>query len=241
MNPLQVKIEVYEGPLDLLLHLVKKNQVDIYDIPIALITEQYLEYLRFMKSLNIDLASEYLLMAATLVHIKSRMLLTSPEDEEKDPRAEITQALLDYVKVKDMAQMLESQEILHRDVFVRHDIEEIVGEENFVFPTLFDLLDALKNVLETSKLTETVTSTAESIKLEEKMAEIYSLLQKEKEILFEKFFLTARTKAEVVVTFVAILHLAKEGLILLYQTSPFAPIHLKLVTEPPKQRHLQVV
>jgi segregation and condensation protein A len=241
MDQLQVKIEVYEGPLDLLLHLVKKNQVDIYDIPIALITEQYLEYLRFMKSLNIDLASEYLLMAATLVHIKSRMLLASPEDEEEDPRAEITQALLDYIKVKDMTQMLESQEILHRDVFVRHDIEEIVGEENFVFPTLFDLLDALKNVLETSKLTETVTSTAESIKLEEKMAEIYSLLQKEKEILFEKFFLTARTKAEVVVTFVAILHLAKEGLILLYQTSPFAPIHLKLVTEPPKQRHLQVV
>ena len=241
MDQLQVKIEVYEGPLDLLLHLVKKNQVDIYDIPIALITEQYLEYLRFMKSLNIDLASEYLLMAATLVHIKSRMLLASPEDEEEDPRAEITQALLDYIKVKDMAQMLESQEILHRDVFVRHDIEEIVGEENFVFPTLFDLLDALKNVLETSKLTETVTSTAESIKLEEKMAEIYSLLQKEKEILFEKFFLTARTKAEVVVTFVAILHLAKEGFILLYQTSPFAPIHLKLVTEPPKQRHLQVV
>jgi segregation and condensation protein A len=242
MDPLQVKIEVYEGPLDLLLHLVKKNQVDIYDIPIALITEQYLEYLRFMRSLNIDLASEYLLMAATLVHIKSRMLLTSPEDEEKDPRAEITQALLDYVKVKDMAQMLESQEILHRDVFVRHDIEEIVGEENFVFPTLFDLLDALKNVIEASKLTEAVPpSTAEPIKLEEKMAEIYNLLQKEKEILFEKFFLTARTKAEVVVTFVAILHLAKEGLIILYQTSPFAPIHLKLVTEPPKQRHLQVV
>ena len=241
MDQLQVIIEVYEGPLDLLLHLVKKNQVDMYDIPIALITEQYLEYLRFMKSLNIDLASEYLLMAATLVHIKSRMLLASPEDEEEDPRAESTQALLDYIKVKDMAQMLESQEILHRDVFVRHDIEEIVGEENFVFPTLFDLLDALKNVLETSKLTETVTSTAESIKLEEKMAEIYSLLQKEKEILFEKFFLTARTKAEVVVTFVAILHLAKEGFILLYQTSPFAPIHLKLVTEPPKQRHLQVV
>ncbi len=241
MDPLQVKIEVYEGPLDLLLHLVKKNQVDIYDIPIALITEQYLEYLRFMKSLNIDLASEYLLMAATLVHIKSRMLLASPEDEEEDPRAEITQALLDYVKVKDMAHMLENQEILHRDVFVRHHIEEIVGEENFVFPTLFDLLDALKHIMEASKLTEAVTSTAESIKLEEKMAEIYDLLQKEQEILFDKLFLSARTKAEVVVTFVAILHLAKEGLIILYQTSPFAPIHLKLVTEPPKQRHLQVV
>ncbi len=241
MDPLQVKIEVYEGPLDLLLHLVKKNQVDIYDIPIALITEQYLEYLRFMRSLNIDLASEYLLMAATLVHIKSRMLLASPEDEEEDPRAEITQALLDYVKVKDMAHMLENQEILHRDVFVRHHIEEIVGEENFVFPTLFDLLDALKHIMEAYKLTEAVTSTAESIKLEEKMAEIYDLLQKEQEILFDKLFLSARTKAEVVVTFVAILHLAKEGLIILYQTSPFAPIHLKLVTEPPKQRHLQVV
>ncbi len=234
MTPLNVKIEVFEGPLDLLLHLVRKNEVDIYDIPIALITEQYLEYLRFMKSLNIDLASEYLVMAATLVHIKSRMLLASPQDEE-DPREEIAQALLDYIKVKDMSQVLEEREILHRDVFVRHDIEEIVGEESFVFPTLFDLLDALRNVMESQRLSEAVSSTAEPIKLEEKMAEIHSFLQAEREVLFDKLFLTVSSRAEAVVTFVAILHLAKEGVIIFYQTSSKSPIWIKLVVVPPPQ------
>jgi len=239
MEPLQIKLEFFEGPLDLLLHLVKKHQVDIYDIPIALITEQYLDYLRFMKSLNIDLASEYLLMAATLVHIKSRMLLASPEEE--DPREEITQALLDYMKVKDMAEVLEQRQILHRDVFVRYGIEEIIGEETFVFPTIFDLLDAFRQVLEAAKLAEIVPEEIEPINLEEKIKEIFTRLQDEQEILFERLFDEVTTKAEMIVTFLAILYMAKDGVIILYQTSPWAPIRIKRVLAPKKTPHLEVV
>ncbi|MCD6319166.1 MAG: segregation/condensation protein A [Candidatus Desulfofervidaceae bacterium] len=240
MSALQVKIEVFEGPLDLLLHLVRKHQVDIYDIPIAMITEQYLEYLRFMKSLNIDLASEYLLMAATLVHIKSRMLLASPQEE--DPREEITQALIDYMKVKDMAQMLEQREILHRDVFVRNAIEDIVGEENFVFPSLFDLLDAFKQVIESTKFSGTLQQEVETIPLEKKIQEVFDILQKNPDTLFERLFEKATTKEEMIVTFLAILHMAKEGVILLCQASPQAPIRIKLVLPPEEKKpHLEVV
>jgi len=240
MSTLQVKIEIFEGPLDLLLHLVRKHQVDIYDIPIAMITEQYLEYLRFMKSLNIDLASEYLLMAATLVHIKSRMLLASPQEE--DPREEITQALIDYIKVKDMAQMLEQREILHRDVFVRNAIEDIVGEKDFVFPSLFDLLDAFKQVIEATKTPETLQQEIVTIPLEEKIKEVLNILQKNQDILFEKLFDEVTTKEEMIVTFVAILHMAKEGIILLFQASPQSPIRIKLVLPPQEKKpHLEIV
>lgn len=240
MSALRVKIEIFEGPLDLLLHLVRKHQVDIYDIPMAMITEQYLEYLRFMKSLNIDLASEYLLMAATLVHIKSRMLLASPQEE--DPREEITQALIDYMKVKDMAQVLEQREILHRDVFVRNAIEDIVGEENFVFPSLFDLLDAFKQVMESTKIPETLQSEIEAISLEEKIKEVLDILQRDQEILFERLFDEATTKEEMIVTFLAILHMAKESIILLCQASSQAPIRIKLVLPPQEKKpHLEVV
>jgi len=217
MEQLKVKIEVFEGPLDLLLHLVKKNEVDIYNIPISVITEQYLGYLKFMKSLNIDLASEYLVLAATLVNIKSRMLLASPKEE--DPREEITQALLDYVKIKDMADILEQREVLHRDVFARHAIEDIVGEKAFIFPSIFDLLDAFKKTIEKTKLQKTVSLELEPINIEEKMREILSILEVESEVFFERLFNEAITKEEMIVTFLALLHLAKEGEVILYQAS----------------------
>jgi len=239
MESLKVKLEFFEGPLDLLLHLVKKHQVDIYNIPMALITEQYLSYLRFMKSLNIDIASEYLLMAATLVHIKSRMLLASPQEE--DPREEITQVLLDYMKVKDMAEVLEKREILHRDVFVRYGIEEVIGEETFIFPTAFDLLDAFKQVIETARVSDIVPKEIEVIHVEDKMKEILNVLQNEPEILFERLFDEATTKAEMIATFLAILYMAKEGIIILYQISPMAPIHIKRVRAPLRKPHLELI
>ena len=240
MEQLKVKIEVFEGPLDLLLHLVKKNEVDIYNIPISVITEQYLGYLKFMKSLNIDLASEYLVLAATLVNIKSRMLLASPKEE--DPREEITQALLDYVKIKDMADILEQREVLHRDVFARHAIEDIVGEKAFIFPSIFDLLDAFKKTIEKTKLKKTVSLELEPINIEEKMREILSILEVESEVFFERLFDEAITKEEMIVTFLALLHLAKEGEVILYQASPNASIYIKRLLPPEEQRpHLEVV
>jgi len=240
MEQLKVKIEIFEGPLDLLLHLVKKNQVDIYDIPISVITEQYLGYLKFMKSLNIDLASEYLVLAATLVNIKSRMLLASPKEE--DPREEITQALLDYIKVRDMADVLEQREILHRDVFARCAIEDIVGEKEFIFPSIFDLLDALKETIEKTKLQETVSLELEPTNIEEKMREILSVLEVESEVFFERLFNENITKEEMIVTFLALLHLAKEGEVILYQSSPNSSIYIKRILPLEEQRpHLEVV
>jgi len=117
----EIKLDIFEGPLDLLLYLIKKNEIDIYNIPIALITEQYLEYLDIMKSLNLDLAGEYLLLASTLIHIKSKMLLPAQDDDqeedEPDPRAELVQQLLEYQQFKEAASQLESRPLLNRDVF----------------------------------------------------------------------------------------------------------------------------
>ena len=126
----EIKVENFEGPLDLLLHLIKKNEMDIYDIPMAEITSQYLGMIDAMKSLNLDVAGEFLLMAATLVHIKSRMLLPPSEEEEleeeeEDPRAELVRRLLEYQKYKDAAETLDSFPLLHRDIFAR-DFEKIL-------------------------------------------------------------------------------------------------------------------
>jgi len=117
-----IKLDIFEGPLDLLLYLIKKNEIDIYNIPVSLIVEQYLQYLKMIKSLNLDLAGEYLVMASTLIHIKSRMLLPEPEEpeeEEEDPRAELVRQLLEYKAFKEAAENLSQRPILERDVFTR--------------------------------------------------------------------------------------------------------------------------
>ena len=126
MEPYRVKLQVFEGPLDLLLHLVKKNKVDIYDIPVAVIAEQYLEYIKMMRAIDINLAGEYLVMAATLMYIKSRMLLPRPpeEEEEEDPRAELVRRLIEYQRFKVVAEELLQRELLQRDVFIRPPGEE---------------------------------------------------------------------------------------------------------------------
>ncbi|UCF58147.1 MAG: segregation/condensation protein A, partial [Deltaproteobacteria bacterium] len=117
----EVKLEIFQGPLDLLLHLIRKNEVDIFDIPVATITDQYLEYLDMMKALNINVAGDFLVMASTLLHIKSKMLLPGLEEgeDEEDPRVQITQPLLEYLRLKEMAGELLERELLDRDVFAR--------------------------------------------------------------------------------------------------------------------------
>ena len=133
MTAYRVKLDVFEGPLDLLLYLIRKNEVDIYDIPIAEITRQYLEMLNVMRTLNLDIAGEFLVMAATLTHIKSRMLLPAPpageeEEEGEDPRKELVDRLLEYERFKEAAQSLENKDILERDVFTRTQTEDGEGE-----------------------------------------------------------------------------------------------------------------
>ena len=147
----EVKLEIFEGPLDLLLHLIHKNEVDIFDIPISLITDQYLEYIDMMKALNVDIAGDFLLMASTLIHIKSKMLLPElKDDEEEDPTLELTRPLLEYMRFKEAAESLSERDMLDRDVFSRRaqqDLEkDLKTQDPQLDVNLFQLMDAFKRV-----------------------------------------------------------------------------------------------
>ncbi len=235
-QPYTVRLEGFEGPLDLLLHLIKKNRLNITDIPIALITEQYLDYLKWMKVLNLDVAGEYLLMAATLLHIKSRMLIPVPsegeeEEGEVDPRAELVRRLLEYQKYKDAALEFEKRPLLDRDVFIRAaPLEKEEREEEKFEVGLFQLLEAFREVLERAK-TESVHEVAlEPITLEKKVQEILSLLAKEKRSMaFHTFFPEDASRRVIVVTFLAILELVKMKAVRIFQAAPFETIRISPV------------
>jgi len=226
-------LEMFEGPLDLLLHLINKNELDIINIPIALITDQYLEFLKLMKVLNLDIAGEYLLMAATLLHIKSKMLLPSSseqeEEEGEDPRAELVRRLLEYQKYKKAAVELERRPLLDRDVFIRLisvDTEEPAEEER-VEVSLFELLEAFRQVLERVKAETFHEVILERLSVEEKVQEILSLLQMEKRsIAFHLLFPEQASRREVIITFLAILELVKMKLIRIFQSAPFETIRI---------------
>ncbi len=200
----QVQLEIFEGPLDLLLHLIKKNEVSITDIPIATITEQYLATLEVMQTLNLDVAGEFLVMAATLVHIKSRMLLPPTDEEEDeeegaDPRAELVRRLLEYQRFKDAADQLEQRELLTRDVFVRSPVRmKDIPAPGFREVPVFELLTALKRVLD----------------------------RLPKDVVHE-VMLDVKTGMEVVVTFLAMLELVKVRAIRIFQEESTGPIQLE--------------
>ena len=230
--PYTVRLEGFEGPLDLLLHLIKKNKLIITDIPIALITEQYLEYLKLMKVLNLDVAGEYLLMAATLLHIKSRMLLpVSPEaegEEEVDPRAELVRRLLDYQKYKEAALELDRRPLLDREVFARAvPLEREEPEEERFEVGLFELLEAFRQVLERVTIEAVHEVVLEPITLEKKVQEILALLQREKRSMaFHTFFPEEASRRVIVVTFLAILELVKMRAVRIFQAAPFETIRI---------------
>jgi segregation and condensation protein A len=231
--PYTVRLEVFEGPLDLLLHLIHKNEIDITNIPIAMITEQYLEYLKLMKVLNLDVAGEYLLMASTLLHIKSKMLLpTSSEEEEgegEDPRAELVRKLLEYQKYKNAAAELESRPMLDRDVFIRLALVDNAEprEEERIEVNLFELLEVFRQVLDRAKPEVFHEVVLERISVEEKVREILSLLQREKRsIAFHFLFPEQASRRVIVVTFLAILELVKSKLVRIFQPAPFETIRI---------------
>lgn len=235
-SPYTVRLEMFEGPLDLLLHLIHKNEMDITNIPIALITEQYLEYLKLMKVLNLDVAGEYLLMASTLLHIKSKMLLpTSSEKEEEegeDPRAELVRKLLEYQKYKNAAAELERRPMLDRDVFVRLAlVGDVEGkEEERIEVNLFELLDAFRQVLEKAKPEAFHEVILDRVSVEEKVQEILLLLQREKRSMaFHLLFPEQASRRMIIVTFLAILELVKMKLVRIFQPAPFETIRLSPV------------
>lgn len=223
---MNIKLDIFEGPLDLLLHLIKRNEVDIYDIPIASVTEQYLGYIQMLKDMNLDFAGEFLVMAATLVHIKSKMLL--PVDEEAaeedadgpDPRAELVERLLEYQRYKEAAGELNSHLMLGRDVFLRgHDIPlEGMEETGFVNVSVFDLMEALKGVLERAPKERALELTVERFRIADKINHILEVLNENKSAVFVSLFPEGATKGEIIVTFLAVLELAKLLLIKVHQT-----------------------
>jgi segregation and condensation protein A len=218
-----VLTDIFEGPMDLLVHLIKKNEVDIYDIPIALITEQFLEYLEWMKSMNIDFAGDFIVMASTLTHLKSRMLLPihdgDPEEEE-DPRQEITRPLVEYLQIKSAAEDLAARQLLGEDIFARNPgkVGELFGAEgDMVKIGLFELIDAFQKILEKISPDHLVELTADSLSVKDRISELVDIFQKQKSITFDELFAADSNKGEVIVTFLAILEMVKLSLVQMAQ------------------------
>lgn len=236
-----VKLQSFEGPLDLLLHLIKKNEIDIYDIPIADITRQYLDYIEIMKTLNLDVAGEFLVMAATLLHIKSKMLLPpieEPEQEEEDPRADLVRQLLEYQNIKEAAFSLDKREILERDVFIRKafpeeaEAEEQRADVDLEGLSLFELIEAFKKVIAELPEERVHEVFADRISIGDKISFILEALNKEDNISFYDLLKGGRSRQEIVVTFLAILELIKLKMIKVHQVGVRGPIWVyKAVTE----------
>lgn len=235
----QIKLPVFEGPFDLLFHLIEKNEVDIYDIPIARITEQYVEYLANMQMLDLELASEFLVMAATLLSIKARMLLPKPpvetveEDEELglDPRDELVERLLEYKKFKQLAEFLKDRETSQEKIYTRPNEEDmfvhLFSEENPLQGiNMENLLGALQEVLERAAEAELSGEiTRDEVSMRDKMKEImHRLIIKPKGIAFCDMFRLMATRVEIVVTFLALLELIKLGKIRVHQSNSFGEI-----------------
>ena len=219
----KVKLEnIFEGPMDLLFHLIKKNELDIYDIPIATVTDQYLQYLDWMKTMNIDYAGDFIVMASTLAQIKSRMLLPSPEgeDEEEDPRHEIIKPLLEYLQMKSAAEQLSERQLLGEDTFIRgRDREEFLTfqEETYVKVGLFELIDAFQKILDKIPGDHRMEFTADKISVKERITEISDILEAKGSTTFVELFSEHPDKSEVIVTFLALLEMVKLTLIRIVQ------------------------
>jgi segregation and condensation protein A len=234
-----VKVQAFEGPLDLLLHLIKKHEINIYDIPIALITRQYLEYLNMMKQLNLEIVGDYLIIAAELGHIKSRMLLPKPDDEdeteEDDPRADLVRRLIEYQRYQDAAEQLSRLETLERNVFTRsYDDGTADNASQLLKVDLWSLIDSLREVFKRRNLniSEGIQFDIETITLDERIGQVTSILISKKEMKFEDLFRSNASRLELIITFLAILELIRSGTISAYQEYPFGPIKLTYAGEP---------
>ncbi|MFY9706920.1 MAG: segregation/condensation protein A [Desulfobacterales bacterium] len=228
----QVKLtDIFEGPMDLLVHLIKKNEVDIYDIPIAMVTEQYLTYLEWLKSMNIDFAGDFLVMAATLAHIKSRMLLptVSDEDDDEDPRMEIARPLAEYLQLKSAAEELSRRALLGENTFVRQpaEVRDLVPrDEEFIKIGLFELIDAFQQILKNISAEDRLDLTSDSISVKDRISELVDLFEEKKSLAFDELFAGKPTKSDVIITFLAILEMVKLCLVRLAQHSQTGLIRL---------------
>ena len=231
--PYQVRIENFEGPLDLLLHLIKKSEINICDIPINLIAQQYLEYVEAMKELNLNVAGEFLVMAATLLQIKSKMLLPADEaaeDEEDgpDPREELVRRLLEYKTYKEAARQLDGQEKMWREIFSREPepvVAEVEPDETLMANvSLFDLVDALKAIVERNPGKTLIEIVPDNLTVRERMNVILETLEGKDSVSFAALFDGSCHRLVIIVTFLALLELIRLRVAHVFQSETFGPI-----------------
>ncbi|HEX5070236.1 MAG TPA: segregation/condensation protein A [Vicinamibacterales bacterium] len=229
-----IRLQMFEGPLDLLLHLIKKNELNVYDIPISLITQQYLDYLDLMQELNLDVAGEFLVMAATLIHIKSRMLLPRPdpsqEDPAEDPREALVRRLLEHQRFKAAAELLHEKEIQRSAMWHRPDgrVAEVVGEapEPEIEVDLFSLMAAFRQVLERARQRPKVMLPPEQMPIETRIEQLLARLSETDACGFEDLFADVQTRAGMIVTFLALLEMIRLKQVRVYQQGNFGAIRV---------------
>jgi len=230
----RIHLDIFEGPLDLLLYLIRKNEYDIFDIPIRAITEQYLEYIEVLKSLDLEIAGDFLVMAATLMKIKSRMLLPRPEtgedDEEEDPRAALIKQLLEYQRYKEAAERLQEGPVLGRDVFARKfespELARVENEESYLEVDMYDLIEALRSVLKGLPEEKAYTIRFEPYSVRERISQLVDILKGVQSITFEELFSGTTQRIEVVTTFLAMLEMVRLQLLKIYQAQAHGNIRI---------------
>jgi segregation and condensation protein A len=225
-----VDLEVFQGPLDLLLYLIRKDEIDIYDIPIARITEQYMHYIEMMKILNLELAGEYILMAATLIRIKAKLLLPRDGDdaEEADPRQELVAALLEYKKFKEASEILREKRLLEERIFTPPPIDgnqksKVVLSDS---TTLYDLLTSFRDVLERIGKDQFYEIQPEELTVEDRIKRVLEVLSDKDSVAFQELFMDIPRKLVAIMTFMAILELARVHRIMIRQSLPFSEVRV---------------
>jgi segregation and condensation protein A len=235
-DALEVFLEAFEGPLDLLLYLIRKQNFNILDIPMLSVTRQYLAYVEQIRNRNLELAAEYLLMAAMLIEIKSRMLLppkkAAPGEEAEDPRAELVRRLLEYEQMKLAAARLNALPVVGRDFVTAQIASDAVMQTRLPDVNPADLQAAWQGILQRARLVQHHTISREQLSVREHMTLVLRRLQGQRFMAFESLFDPSHTVAVVVVMFVAILELAKEAMVQITQAESFAPIYLRLAYTP---------
>jgi len=229
-----VRLENFEGPLDLLLHLIRKHEVDIYDIPISLVTQQYLEYLELMHELDLEVAGEFLLMAATLIHIKSRLLLPRPAPDQEaldeDPRDQLVRRLIEHQKFKAAAELLHERETVRSAQWMRPDerVADLAGDEYEaeLEVDLFSLLTAFRAVIERAKQRPTVVVPGEQVPIETRIEQLLARLSETEACGFDELFADTAAKSDLIVTFLALLEMIRLRLVRVFQTGPFGEIRV---------------
>ncbi len=228
----RIELEKFQGTLDLLLHLIKRDELDIYDIPIAEITRQYLEYLDIMREFNLEVASEFLVMASTLVYIKSRMLLPHDDEEEEeeietDPREELIRRLIEYQRYKTAAHDLNMRPQLGKDIFIRPELEDKAQPgDHFIEASLFQLMDAFARVLSEAEKKRPHEIIRDTFSIEDGVEHVWSAFENKKSMKFVELFSGSESKRKIVTIFLAILELMKKKQLMAVQQDHDGPLRL---------------